>query len=79
MSIFTAGEIENRQERLRARLGDCDACVAMSFTNAYYLSGVPIIPWGRPTFTLVPRDGASAMVLRAQAPTRVHPQQCHFK
>ncbi len=63
MSIFTAGEIEGRQERLRARLGDCDAYVAMSFTNAYYLSGVPIIPWGRPTFTLVPRDGASAMVL----------------
>lgn len=63
MSIFTAGEIEGRQQRLRARLGDCDAYVAMSFTNAYYLSGVPIIPWGRPTFTLVPRDGGAAMVL----------------
>ena len=63
MSIFTGGEIENRQDRLRARLGDCDAFVALSFTNAYYLSGVPIIPWGRPTFTLVPRDGGAAMVL----------------
>jgi hypothetical protein len=60
MSIFSAGEIEGRQERLRTRIDDADACVAMSFTNAYYMSGVPIIPWGRPTFTLVPRDGAPA-------------------
>ena len=63
MSIFTPSEIEGRHERLRARIGEADACVALSFTNAYYLSGVPIIPWGRPTFTLVPRNGPPAMVL----------------
>ena len=70
MSIFTAGEIEGRQERLRARLGEADACVALSFTNAYYLSGVPLIPWGRPNFTLVPRHGTPAMVLAEGEKTR---------
>ena len=67
MSVFTPAEIERRHAAFRARLGasevDCHGGVAFSFTNSYYLSGVPIIPWGRPTFTVVPRHGDAAMVL----------------
>lgn len=74
MSIFTRGEIERRHERLRARLGEADVGVGLSFTNAYYLSGVPIIPWGRPTLVAVPKDSAPFMVLSAAeaARTRLH-------
>ena len=74
MSIFSAAEIEGRQRRFRGGLGDCDVGVAFSFTNAYYLSGVPIIPWGRPTITVVPRDGPPAMILAAgeEARARLH-------
>ena len=63
MTIFSGGEIERRHAGIRAALGDSEAAVAFSFFPSYYLSGVPIIPWGRPTITVVPRDGPAAMIL----------------
>ena len=63
MTIFSKDEIERRQAGIRATLGDSEAAVAFSFFPSYYLSGVPIIPWGRPTITIVPRDGPAAMIL----------------
>jgi Xaa-Pro aminopeptidase len=65
MSIFSRDEIERRMDRFRAQLGACDAGVVFSFTNSYYLSGVPVIPWGRPTITIVPKDAAPAIILFA--------------
>ena len=70
MSIFSKGEIERRLGQFRAAFGDCDAGVTFSFTNSYYLSGVPVIPWGRPTITLVPRDGDPALILAIGEKTR---------
>jgi Xaa-Pro dipeptidase len=63
MTIFSEGEIERRHAGIRAALGESEAAVAFSFFPSYYLSGVPIIPWGRPTITVVPRDGPAAMIL----------------
>lgn len=56
MSIFTKNEIEQRIEKLRFNLGDNDAGIFFSFTNSYYISGVPILPWGRPSITIIPKN-----------------------
>lgn len=56
MSIFSEKEILRRMETLRSNLGDNDAGVFFSFTNSYYMSGVPIIPWGRPGITIIPKN-----------------------
>ncbi len=56
MSIFTKNEIEQRIETLRSNLENHDAGVFFSFTNSYYMSGVPILPWGRPTITIIPKN-----------------------
>ena len=56
MPIFSRNEIEKRMETLRFNLGDNDAGVFLSFTNSYYMSGVPILPWGRPTITIIPKN-----------------------
>jgi Xaa-Pro dipeptidase len=63
MAIFSTAEIEGRHEKLRPHLGVSDVVVAFSFFNSYYLSGVPIIPWGRPAITVVPKDSPPAMIL----------------
>ena len=63
MSIFSTGEIERRHTAVRAALGTSEAAVAFSFFPSYYLSGVPVLPWGRPTITIVSRDGPAAIVL----------------
>lgn len=63
MPIFSPREIERRQDEIRHRLRDSDAAVVFSFYNSYYLSGVPIVPWGRPSITIVPREGPPAMIL----------------
>jgi Xaa-Pro aminopeptidase len=70
MSIFSRGEIEGRLGRFRSTFGDCDVGITFSFTNSYYLSGVPVIPWGRPTITMVPREGDPALVLAIGEKTR---------
>ena len=56
LPIFTKTEIERRQSVLRAKLAGLDAGVLISFTNSYYMSGVPILPWGRPTITIIPMN-----------------------
>ena len=62
MPIFSKHEIEQRQETLCSNLGDHDAGIFFSFTNSYYMSGVPILPWGRPTITIVPQKGAPIII-----------------
>ena len=70
MSIFSRGEIERRIDRFRSAFGECDVGITFSFTNSYYLSGAPLIPWGRPTITMVPGEGDPAMVLAIGEKTR---------
>lgn len=62
MSIFSKKEIERRMDTLRARLGENNAGVFFSFTNSYYMSGVPILPWGRPAITIVPKNGDPVII-----------------
>ena len=64
-AIFSVGEIERRQARLRDDLvaAGLDAFLATSYPTSYYLSGAPIHPFGRPIATLIPVSGEPAMVL----------------
>jgi len=62
VSIFTHTEIQRRVDTLRSNLGDMDAGVFSSFTNSYYMSGVPILPWGRPTITIIPAKGEAVII-----------------
>lgn len=71
MSIFSSEEVESRQSALLARVESVDCAVLFSFFNAYYTSGVPIIPWGRPTITVIPSEGAPAMIVSALEVPRV--------
>jgi hypothetical protein len=41
---------------------DLDAGVFLSFTNSYYMSGVPILPWGRPTITIIPKSNDPVII-----------------
>jgi len=62
LSIFSKAEIARRMDTLRAHLGDNDAGVFFSFTNSYYMSGVPILPWGRPAITVIPKVGDPVII-----------------
>jgi Xaa-Pro aminopeptidase len=64
-AIFSVAEIGGRQVRLREALATAglDGFLATSYPNAYYLSGAPIHPFGRPTATLIPQSGDPAMVM----------------
>ena len=62
MSIFSNNEIFRRMDTFRSGIGDNDAGVLFSFTNSYYMSGVPVVPWGRPTFTVVPKDDDAIII-----------------
>jgi len=62
MSIFTKNEIEQRMETLRSNIEDHDAGVFFSFTNSYYMSGVPILPWGRPGITIIPKNDEPVII-----------------
>ena len=62
MAIFSAAEIARRHRAVRDRLTDIDAVVAFSFFNAYYLTGVPIMGWGRPTVAILPKGGEPVIV-----------------
>ena len=70
MSIFSRGEIERRHNRFRSAFGECDVGITFSFTNSYYFSGAPLIPWGRPSITIVPGEGDPALVLAVGEETR---------
>ena len=71
MSIFSAIEIKRRHEGIRAALGDGEAAVVFSFTESYYLSGAPLMRWGRPFVVMVPHDGEPVAVVAEQEVPRV--------
>jgi Xaa-Pro aminopeptidase len=78
MPIFTRGEIERRWKAVTARLGEAQCLVVPSFYNSYYLSGLPVIQWGRWAITILFRDRDPALVIpefeadgaRANSPIR---------
>jgi len=63
VAIFTGGEIDRRLDALRSDLGTLDCAVIASFHNTYYLSGHPMVPWGRMAIVIVPADGDATVVL----------------
>lgn len=65
MPIFSSAEIERRWREVAARLGDADCLVVPSFHNSYYLSGVPVLQWGRFAVTVLFRDREPLLVLPA--------------
>jgi Xaa-Pro aminopeptidase len=64
-ATFSVVELEGRTARLRERLvgAGLDAMIATSYPNAYYLSGAPIHPFGRPVAVVVPAESRPAMVI----------------
>ena len=71
MTIFSATEIARRHEAIRDQTTELDAVVATSFVNAYYMTGVPIIGWGRPTIAILPKAGAATVVAAGGEESRV--------
>ncbi len=67
---FSSAEIERRQAGVRTSLSDGEAFVAFSFTGSFYLSGAPIVHWGRPTVTVVPKADPAFMVVSASEKSR---------
>lgn len=65
MPIFSRDEIERRWEAVVPRLGDAECAVVPSFHNSYYLSGIPVLQWGRFAVTVLFRDRDPALVLPA--------------
>jgi Xaa-Pro aminopeptidase len=63
LPIFSRQEIERRWNEVRARLGQVDCIVVPSFYNSYYLSGVPVIQWGRWSITILFRARAPVLIL----------------
>lgn len=63
MPIFSKDEIERRWRAVRARMGDADCLVVPSFHNSYYLSGAPVIQWGRWAITVLFRDADPVLVI----------------
>ncbi len=68
---FSQAEIERRQNAIRETLSDSQAFIAFSFTGSYYLSGAPIVHWGRPAITVVPKSDAVFMVASAIETPRI--------
>lgn len=62
-AIFTHDEIERRWNDLWDRVPEVDCVVAPSFHNSYYLSGTPMIQYGRWGITVLFRTGGSVLVL----------------
>lgn len=64
MPIFSRKEMERRVTNLRRQMAELeiDCVIATSYAASYYLSGVPIHPFGRPLATLIPFEGEAAMV-----------------
>ncbi len=68
---FSEKEIHCRHDKLREKLDDKEAFVAFSFTGSYYLSGAPIVHWGRPTITVIPKSAPAFMITSAMETPRV--------
>lgn len=63
MAIFTENEIKRRWSAVRSRMGEAECLVVSSFHNSYYLSGVPVIQWGRWAITVLFRDIDPVLVI----------------
>ncbi|MCP5072707.1 MAG: aminopeptidase P family protein [Rhodobacteraceae bacterium] len=68
---FTQNEIERRQNLIRSNLNEDQAFIAFSFTGAYYLSGAPIVHWGRPAICVVPKSDPAFYVVSAMETPRL--------
>ncbi len=68
---FSATEIESRQTEIRKILDDRQAFVAFSFTGSFYFSGAPIVHWGRPAITVVPKADTAFMIASAMEAPRI--------
>jgi len=64
MPMFSENELRSRAEKFKATMREkkLDCAIAFSFHNSYYLSGVPISPWGRWVATVLPLKGDAAFV-----------------
>jgi Xaa-Pro dipeptidase len=60
--IFSAAEISRRLDAVRRTLDGADCAVVPSFHNSYYLSGSPMLRWGREQVVLVFRDSEPVVV-----------------
>lgn len=65
MPIFSREEIERRWRAVASRLGNAECAVVPSFHNSYYLSGLPVLQWGRFALTLLFRNREPVLVLPA--------------
>jgi Xaa-Pro dipeptidase len=63
MPIFSAGEVRRRWAAVREHSNDLDCVVASSFHNSYYLSGFPMLPWGRFAVTILFRDDPPVLIV----------------
>ena len=63
--IFSDAEKRRRWDAVRSRLGSVDCAVVPSFHNSYYLSGVPILQWGRFAITLLFRESEPVLIIPA--------------
>ncbi|NEY19519.1 aminopeptidase P family protein [Bacillus ginsengihumi] len=61
--IFTAEEICRRQSAVINKLNEEDCFIALSFHNSYYLSGLPMLQWGRFAATILFKDGRHVLII----------------
>lgn len=61
--IFSPDEIRRRWRELFQQDPSFDWIIAPSFWNSYYLSGLPVIQWGRASVTLLHRDGEATLIV----------------
>ena len=69
MPIFSHDEIERRWQAVREGLGEAECVVAPSFHNSYYLSGLPVLQWGRFSVAILFADREPVLVLPAMEET----------
>jgi len=64
MAIFSPEEMQRRVTNLRQSMAETelDCVIATSYPASYYLSGVPIHPFGRPLAVLIPWEGEATIV-----------------
>lgn len=61
--IFSDAEVQRRWDGIWQRVSEADALIIPSFHNSFYVSGVPVIRYGRWAVTLLSRSGDVAMVV----------------
>src|SRR5258708_1524196 len=61
--IFSTGEIHRRWSEIWRRSPKCDCMVVPSFHNSYYLSGLPVVRYGRWAISVIWPNGDANLVL----------------